>query len=218
MPQKVEGKQRVHLTPERIIATGLELAARPGVKAISVRDLGEALGADSTAIYRHFRSKDDLMRALLDHVAGAAANEVDADSWDNRLRQLAARTIDWFLRYPAIGVEAVVLTTHGPGENSGIELIFTALRDAGLADDEIVRYYALLASLLLSSASGMARAKAAGDDDGTWLDGPLVVDPTKFPLLAEHGAQLNELRDLDVLMSGIEMIIESVERSAQAGA
>jgi AcrR family transcriptional regulator len=67
MAVKSAVRTKVKLDPERIIAAGLELAARPGVSAISVRELGTMLGADPTAIYRHFRSKDDLMRSLLDH-------------------------------------------------------------------------------------------------------------------------------------------------------
>jgi hypothetical protein len=48
---------------------------------------------------------------------------------------LTARTIDWFVRYPAIGVEAVVLTTHGPGELGAIELMLDAFTEAGLDED-----------------------------------------------------------------------------------
>jgi AcrR family transcriptional regulator len=222
MAVKSAVRAKVKLDPERIIAAGLELAARPGVSAISVRELGTMLGADPTAIYRHFRSKDELMRALLDHVVGGAAHQVDAADWADRLRQLTAHTIAWFVRYPAIGAEATVLTTHGPGEHDAIELMLDAFRVAGLDDDEIVRHYALLASLSLSGASGIARARGEGDtaadDDGAWLDEPLIVDPRKYPLIALYGTKLSDLRDADLLMSGVEMIIDSARRSAAGAA
>jgi AcrR family transcriptional regulator len=178
------------------------------------------LGADPTAIYRHFRSKEDLMRALLDHVVGGATAEVDAEAaWDDRLRQLTEHTLAWAARYPAIMVESIVLTTHGPGELAAIELMLDAFREAGLEDDEIVRHYALLASHSLSGAAGMARARAEATDDedyqlGAWLDEPLIVDPRKYPMIARYGAELNDLRDVDLLMRGVEMIIDSARRSA----
>ena len=76
------GASRPRLDPELIVATGLELAAT-GVTAISVRDLGARLGADPTAIYRHFRSKDDLMRALLDEVTLRAVTGVEVPLQDS---------------------------------------------------------------------------------------------------------------------------------------
>jgi len=210
-------RAKARLDPERIIAAGLELAARPGVRAISVRELGTMLGADPTAIYRHFRSKDDLMRVLLDRILAGSLAEVDAaGAWDERLRGLAERTLVWAARYPAIAVESVVLTTHGPGELGAIELMLDAFREAGLSDDEIVRHYALLASHSLSGAAGIARARTEtpGDVEGAWLDEPLMVDPRRYPMIARYGGQLSELRDVDLLMRGVEMIIESARRSA----
>lgn len=221
MAVKSAVRTKVRLDPERIIAAGLELAARPGVSTISVRELGTMLGADPTAIYRHFRSKDDLMRALLDHIEAASVAEVNATAWDDRLRQLTESTLAWAARYPAIGAESIVLTTHGPGELATIELMLDAFREAGLSDEEIVHHYALLASHSLSGAAGIARARAdsSADDDiaqRAWLDEPLVVDPRKYPMIAQYGGHLADLRDLDLLMRGVEMIIDSAKRSAAA--
>lgn len=223
MAAKSAVRAKVRLDPERIVAAGLELAERPGVSAISVRELGMMLGADPTAIYRHFRSKDDLMRALLDHIVAGAVAEVDATTWDERLRQLIARTLEWAARYPAIGAEAIVLTTHGPGELAAIELMLDAFRTAGLPDDEVVRHYALLASHSLSGAAGIARARGADVlrsddlDEGSWLDEPLVVDSRRYPMIARLGDRLNGLRDMDLVLSGVEMIIESAKRTAAVG-
>ena len=154
--------EKSRLDRDTIIAAGLELAATPGTASISVRDLGTHLGSDPTAIYRHFRSKNDLMAALLDEVTLRAIAEVDDDpeDWEARLRHLARVTLDWMSRYPAIGAEAIVLTTHGPGELAAIELTLDAFRRAGLEGDDVVRHYALLASHTLASAAGIARARA----------------------------------------------------------
>ncbi|HZU93364.1 MAG TPA: helix-turn-helix domain-containing protein, partial [Microbacterium sp.] len=73
---------RVRLDRAMIIDAGMELA-ETGVASISVRDLGARLGADPTAIYRHFASKDALMSALLDELNGRAAASVGipAEDW-----------------------------------------------------------------------------------------------------------------------------------------
>ena len=212
--------EKTKLDREAIIAAGLELAATPGTTSISVRDLGTHLGSDPTAIYRHFRSKDDLMAALLDDLTVRAIAEIDEDpeDWEGRLRHLARATLDWMSRYPAIGAEAIVLTTHGPGELGAIELMLDAFRRAGLEGDDVVRHYALLASHMLASAAGIARARAEyGEHPGggsPWFDEPLLVDPRRFPLIAEHSGRLVDLQDTDLYFLGVDLIIDSARRTA----
>lgn len=210
---------RARLDAGLIIETGLELAATPGVSSISVRELGARLGADPTAIYRHFRSKDDLMAALLDELNGRAVASVDVpvEDWAGRLRALAATTLDWYIRHPAIAVEAMTLTTHGPGELSAVELMLDAFHRAGLRDGELVRHYALMATHVLSVAAGIARGHADGtgeDDDNAWFDAPLLADPRAFPLIAANSAALVDLRDSELFLMGVDLIIESAARAA----
>lgn len=214
---------RPRLDRDRIIAAGLELAAVPGTTTISVRELGARLGADPTAIYRHFRNKEHLMQALLDELTmrSLAAVTADPSDWRERLRQLASATLEQFVRYPAIGVEATVLTTHGPGELDVIEFMLDAFSRAGLTDDELVRHYARLASHVLSTAAGIARGRGERGDlaDGTspWLDGPLLADPRKYPLITAVNAKLADLEDHDLFRLGVEAVIQSAERTAAAG-
>lgn len=207
------------LTSERIIEAGLELASRPGVMTISVRDLGAQLGVDPTAIYRHFRNKEQLMRALLDRVSTHAVTTVQAppEDWPGRLRELAHATLEEYMRYPAIAVEAVVLTTHGPGEADSIELMLSAFERAGLSDDDIVRHYAMLASHILSVGSGIARLHGVLDNasdfaSSTWFDGPLRTDPATHPTLQRFGPQIAQFGDRDLYRLGVEAVITSAQR------
>ncbi|MFH8252212.1 TetR/AcrR family transcriptional regulator [Microbacterium sp. B2969] len=217
-PSARAGKAR--LDRETILAAALELAATPGVSAISFRELGARLGVDPTAVYRHFRSKDELMKALLDHITavGLAEIEVPAEDWRGRLRELAMMTLRQFGRYPAIGVEAVVLTTNGPGEHTAIEMTLDAFARAGLEGDDLVRHYALLAGHVLSTSANIARARAerGGEWDGMWLGEAILADPREFPLIAAHSALLAEVRDEETYLAGVDMILDSAERTAAA--
>lgn len=211
--------KRARLDRALIVDAGLELAGTPGVTSISVRDLGARLGADPTAIYRHFQSKDALMGALLDELNSRGVESVTspAERWDDRLRELAIASLDLFMRHPAIGAEAMTLTTHGPGELAAIELMLDAFQRCGLDGEELVRHYALLASHVLALAAGIARARAEhpNDDEGDpWVDTPLLADPRKFPLIAQHSLLLTELQDRDLFLSGVELVIDSARRTA----
>ncbi|GAA1846901.1 TetR/AcrR family transcriptional regulator [Agromyces salentinus] len=221
---ETRGVGKVRLDRETIVAAGLDLAARTDAITISVRELGTTLGADPTAIYRHFRNKEALMQALLDELDARAVAAVTADpsEWRERLRQLSTATLASFTAHPAIAVEAVVLTTHGPGELDAVELMLDAFARAGLADDELVRHYALLASHVISTAAGIARARSgrgAGDDEPSpWFEGPILADPRSHPRIAELGLKLAGIEDRDLFHLGVETIIQSAERSAAASA
>lgn len=205
---------KVRLDRDTILAAALELAAQPGVSTLSFRELGAHLSVDPTAVYRHFRSKDELMMALLDQLAvrGLAEIDVPVEDWRGRLRAISMSTLHQFEQFPAIGVEAIVLTTNGPGEHGAIELMLDAFTRAGLSGEELVRHYALLAAHVLSAGANIARARADGAS-GVWLDKPILVDPREFPLVAANSTLLARLRDDELYRAGVELIIDSAERA-----
>jgi AcrR family transcriptional regulator len=65
-------------TPERIVATAERLFAERGLEAVSLRDITNACRANSAAIHYHFGSKDELVRAILEHRAVELAKRRDA--------------------------------------------------------------------------------------------------------------------------------------------
>lgn len=223
-PSRGASAGKARLDRDTIIAAGLELAAVPGATSISVRELGTRLGADPTAIYRHFRNKEHLMEALLDELIDRSVRAVTADpaDWRERLRQLATSTLEIFSAYPAIGVEATVLTTHGPGELDAVEFMLDAFSRAGLSGDDLVHHYALLASHVLSSSAGIARGRSErGDtagDPSPWIEGPLLADPRRYPLITSVSTLLSDLQDRDLFLLGVEAVIQSAERTAAASA
>lgn len=206
------------LDTDVIIEAGLRLGAVKGAESISVRALGAELDADPTAIYRHFRSKDDLMRGLLDALHLIVLERMTfPEAWQDRLIELADVTLAVHVEYAAIAMEAVALTTGGPGEARTIELILGAFSDAGLADADVVQHYALLGSYMLSRTASIARSRSTRDDsrDRTaWIDAPLLIDPVRQPHAAAFAAQLSALEDEDIYRLGITSIIQSAERTA----
>ena len=50
---------------EEILASAAELFARKGIKATTVREIGDAVGVQSGSLYYHFDSKDTMAREIL---------------------------------------------------------------------------------------------------------------------------------------------------------
>ena len=76
------------LRREQVILTN----AREKGREISLPKLGRALGADPTAVYRHFASKDDLVLAIADALIGeATAGVALGDCWVETITEGARR-------------------------------------------------------------------------------------------------------------------------------
>ena len=52
-------------TKERILLEALDLFAREGYEAVSVRDIADRVGLTKGALYRHYRSKRDIFDSIL---------------------------------------------------------------------------------------------------------------------------------------------------------
>jgi AcrR family transcriptional regulator len=59
------------ITPrDRILTAAIELFAKHGFEAMTMRRLGDAVGLDNSSLYRHFRNKAALADAVVERVTG----------------------------------------------------------------------------------------------------------------------------------------------------
>lgn len=212
-------RPRPQLDREVIVEAGLKLAALGASDGISFRKLGEELGADPTAIYRHFRSKEELMHALLDRLLAVTAEQVSPElGWRQRLRDNAARTLDILVAHPSVGIEAGTRSTGGPAERDMVELILAALTEAGISGPDIVKFYSVFAGYCLAFASASAAGQLIEDEsfdnDEFWVPDLGRIDSERHPNIAIHAKKLMELRDRDVFLAGADVILDAIETAA----
>ena len=55
-------------TKEKILMTALQLFARDGYEAVSVRNIAEELGMTKGALYRHYKNKRDIFDSIVDRM------------------------------------------------------------------------------------------------------------------------------------------------------
>ncbi len=81
-----ERGQPVRLDRERILDAAAEIVGNEGLPALTMRRIGAELGADPTAVYRHFRNKQEMLTELANRLFATEA-ELDPDApWQDRLR------------------------------------------------------------------------------------------------------------------------------------
>jgi AcrR family transcriptional regulator len=103
---------------ERILETARGLFRKYGVKGIGVEAIAEAAETNKMTLYRHFKSKDDLIAACLMDVAARAATV-----WEDLERQHAGDPVAQLHGWIRVGAECVL--TEGRGcdlANAAVEL------------------------------------------------------------------------------------------------
>lgn len=217
------GPRRGRIDREMILDALLRLSQEGPRSRLTFQRLGDDLGVDATAMYRHFRNKNDLMRAALDRLMErtvlATAAATSGAPWRERLEGFSQRLAEAALVHPTIGQDAATLTTEGPGEAAEIEFVLAAFHEAGFRGPDLVRAYAAFDSTLLALVAGMAREAAlderiAPGSPAPWVERLTVPNPTDFPLTVAHQELLVALDGMSVFHAAIGAVLDSLERAS----
>lgn len=95
------GQPEASTVRERLLDTAADLFYREGIRAVGVDLVVERSGVAKTSLYRHFRSKDDLVAAVLerdDHNYWAHWDRIAKRQSENPRSELTAQ-IQWIAQY-----------------------------------------------------------------------------------------------------------------------
>ncbi|MEU8820095.1 TetR/AcrR family transcriptional regulator [Actinoplanes sp. NPDC048796] len=213
-------RARPSLSPELIIDAASRLAATSGAEALTVRRLGKELGADPTAVYRHFRDRDEIVLEVADRLIGQIIEELPPGlPWRARLEWLGRQLVRTFVDHPAIAPTVAVRTTRRPGEFRTVEVILGALREAGLSGEQAAVHHRVFADTLLSYA-GMCGGYAALEessrrgDESAWTREYQSLPAADFPNIAAVAPHFATVDDDTVLTGLLTALLDSIERRA----
>ena len=145
------------LTPELIVEESLRLLDSGGVAGFSLPKLGRVLRADPTAVYRYFRSKDELVLAIADRLIEEAVNGFTPhECWVETIADLARRLRAVYRAHPAAASLSSYRTTQRPAEIRAVEWLVGAMLAAGFEGDEAAVIYRATADFSLYMAGGEA--------------------------------------------------------------
>jgi AcrR family transcriptional regulator len=163
---------------ERILETAYELFARRGIRDVGIDEVIERAGVAKATLYRHFRSKDDLVIAFLERREERWTLEwVEAEARrrgstpEEQLLAIFGLFDEWFHRDDFEACSFInVLLEMGPAHPTGkasvqhLENIRTVLRrlaeEAGLRDRESFArsWHILMKGSIVSAAEGDTEA------------------------------------------------------------
>ena len=222
--------RRAALTREAILDAAMYLCSPDGGGALTFTRLGKELGADPTAVYRHFRDKDDLVLAMTDRLIEQARTLADQQEhgpgeWRETLVGMARAIRAVHLARPALAALAANRTTASPAETESVERIIGVLHRAGLPVIEAAECYRMLLDLTLAFIQSTATwlmldPEAQAKDDAAWAVKYGLLPTDRFPLLHQSSPRLTELFRNDdevfelVLQTFLDGVALRIERAA----
>ncbi|MGW5351810.1 TetR/AcrR family transcriptional regulator [Streptomyces sp. NPDC004031] len=184
---------------DEILDAAAELLRSGDAESFSVRKLAATLGTDSSSLYRHFRSKTELLRAVADRVLLAAMDGYRPEGdWRARITAVALRLRAAFGGQVQLAAVWGRYASSGEGARLVMEEVLSALDEAGLPEAAVPGHYhrlVVLVAALVSSEAGIGGLTQVEYDQGVELFRVAVLgaDPARFPALSRYARDLSPL-------------------------
>ncbi|MFI5843775.1 TetR/AcrR family transcriptional regulator [Catenuloplanes sp. NPDC051500] len=172
----------------RIVAAAIDIADREGLTAVSLARVATALGAATTALYRHIRSKDDLIVVMRDAAAAPPPDmpPPDPGRWIESLAAIAWQIYDLYRRHPWVLQVPTSGPPRTPNELLWGEHMLRALSHSTLSAHDQLRAVTLISGYVREQARLTLDPRIADGGDAVTDDyfGFLgtVLTPNRYPM------------------------------------
>jgi AcrR family transcriptional regulator len=201
-----------------ILDAAERIADSTGAGGLTMRRVGVEIGADPTAVYRHFRNKSDLLAALADRLFGQMLEATDwTGTWQDRLRSTMRRGHELYRAHPGFADVLAESSDLSPNLVQIAENALNLLLEAGLSPADSARFFHVLTDTVVGAGLFHAANSDMFDQaaSATLRREYAVLPPDAFPASVAAAPYLypdpNEVFDLS-----IEILIAAIEARAQA--
>jgi TetR/AcrR family tetracycline transcriptional repressor len=159
----------LHSRFARVLQRALALVDREGLDSLTMRRLAQALKVSPMALYNHFAGKDELLRAMAEHLAQQIDFSCDHPDWRERI-WYCFRSLRAVVRAHPASVRLMEALEEPPlAIFRPLDLTLQALGEAGVTGDDAFRVYFLLTNFTLGQASYEVRGPFKGMDPASAL-------------------------------------------------
>jgi AcrR family transcriptional regulator len=216
-------ERRAPLTRERVLRAAVELADRDGIEALSMRKLGQELGVEAMALYRHVRNKDDLLDGLVETVVGEIELPYPSKDWKAAMRALVRSSRQVMLSHPWAPRVIIDRPTVGPATLRHIDAVLGILSAGGFTIDMAHHALHVLGSRILGFTQD-----PFNDTEDVRPEPDVAVRRARelaavFPhvgelaLAATHEGALGGCDDDVEFAFGLDLILEGLDRKRTGG-
>ena len=213
--------RRVPLSRERIIDAAVEVADREGLGAVTMRRLGQQLGAEAMSLYKHVADKDDVLAGIADRVASEFELPSPDVDWRMAIRASSIAAYAVLSRHPWAGPLLESDFEPGPARLAYLDAVVGVLHEAGFPLQDVAHAFGALDSHLYGFTMQVA-SWPFGVDEYAEVATELAagLDPERYPNLIamatmvgqEGGVPLDFTFGLDLLLDGLARRLEASKR------
>ena len=168
LPDRPARRRREPISRDAIVAAAIRLLDREGLAALSMRRLGDELGAGAASLYWHVGSKDGLLDLVFDEIIGEGqVPDPDPARWQEQLKDVAQAQRRASLRHPYLVRISIGRIPMGPNALRYTERVLAILRAGGLSPRLAVQRYLLL----IATVNGFT-VDETGVEDGADASAP----------------------------------------------
>lgn len=196
-------------TRSEVITVALELVERDGLEALTLRDLGAALGVGHTSVYTHFKDKQELIDALVAHASvDVAASNVPADAGPRtQLRDLAVRARRAFTEHLRLAPALLQASGEVTATYHLSRAILGELTRAGLEGRRLIVAFRALESYII----GMSLFDFGGAPDhlATRVGRHQSIDPTAFASVVTEAS--TDALNHEAYTTGFDLLLDGFD-------
>ena len=209
---------RTPLTRERVLEAAVALADRGGIDGLSMRKLGQVLGVEGMAVYRHVRDKEAILDGIIDAVMTEVVVPDRAGDWKIAMRELSLAARFVMLRHPWAPAVLVARPEVGPATLRHIDSVLSILDAGGFSIDMAHHALHVLGSRVFgftqdpfndandvrpdpATAAAIAQALAA-----------IYPNVGKLAMAASHDGGLGGCDDDFEFAFGLDLILDGLDR------
>ncbi len=233
-PDRSRRPPQVALSREQITAAALTIADAEGVVAMTMRRIAQELGCGTMSLYRHVRTKDELLDLVVDAALGEEERpDVPSGDWREDLRTLARAKRTILLRHPWLSHVVAGRPVLGPNALASTEYALSAVAVLELPMDEAVRIINTLHAFVNGSVQNQIEEskwrRPSELEDADWRARTLpylqhVIESGRYPHFTRmlYEAQPNPDTDVDFewqlqrVLDGLSQAVTDMGQDARA--
>jgi AcrR family transcriptional regulator len=215
-------RARETLSREEIVDAAVRVLDTDGLDALSMRRLGQELGAGATSLYWHVRNKDELLDLVLDRLVGEIVDEVSLAApadWRVVAGDVARAFRRVLVRHrhitPLLGVRQAV----GPNALRGLDMLVGRLSATGftpgeafIAGNAVINWAAGFAVFECRSPLGPGATAEEQARYGREYDAFLgALPPDRYPMMSQLGSLMASVTADAQFEYGLARLLDGIE-------
>ncbi len=209
--------RRVPLNRERVLRAAIAVADSEGIRALTMRRLGQELGVEAMSLYNHVQNKDDVLDGIVDLVVSDIVVPPTGTPWRTAMRGRALSAHEVLLAHPWAAIQMMSRFNIGPGMTRYLDDTLGRLREGGFSIEGALDAWNTLDSHLfgftLQELNLPFEVEQTQDVSADFLEG-MPMD--QFPHVAEVVGRIAMTGRAEDFEFGLDLILDGLERMLQA--